>query len=317
MRLGLDVSGGDYAPQATLNALAMLIPEFNNGECIVLFGDKKTILSEIDHQWFDSGKVDIVHSPDIIEMGEQPSKAFQKKINSSITRGFDYLRRNLIDSFASAGNSGAMMVGSVYAINTIPGVIRPASVVLIPKVGGGNTVLLDVGTNPDAKSDVLYQYGVLGSSYAKFVLGMENPKIGLLNIGEEEKKGNLNVQSAYQLMKESSAFNFVGNIEGRDLFGEKADVVVCDGFAGNIVIKQIEGIYWLMRKRNMLDDYFSRFNYELYGGSPIIGINGTVVIGHGISSPLAIKNMMLLSKEIAYARLHEKIREAVSSYGQS
>ncbi|MDP3461457.1 MAG: phosphate--acyl-ACP acyltransferase [Bacteroidales bacterium] len=317
MRLGLDVSGGDYAPQATLNALAMLIPEFSNGECIVLFGDKQTILANIDQQWLGSGKVDIVHSPEVIEMGEQPSKAFQKKTNSSISRGFDYLRRNLIDSFASAGNSGAMMVGSVYAINTIPGVIRPASVVLIPKVGGGNTVLLDVGTNPDAKSDVLYQYGVLGSSYAKFVLGIENPKIGLLNIGEEEKKGNLNVQSAYQLMKESSAFNFVGNIEGRDLFGEKADVVVCDGFAGNIVIKQIEGIYWLMRKRNMLDDYFSRFNYELYGGSPIIGINGTVVIGHGISSPLAIKNMMLLSREIAYARLHEKIREAVSSYGQS
>ncbi len=317
MRLGLDVSGGDYAPQATLNALTMLIPEFSNGECIVLFGDKQTILANIDQQWLGSGKVDIVHSPEVIEMGEQPSKAFQKKTNSSISRGFDYLRRNLIDSFASAGNSGAMMVGSVYAINTIPGVIRPASVVLIPKVGGGNTVLLDVGTNPDAKSDVLYQYGVLGSSYAKFVLGIENPKIGLLNIGEEEKKGNLNVQSAYQLMKESSAFNFVGNIEGRDLFGEKADVVVCDGFAGNIVIKQIEGIYWLMRKRNMLDDYFSRFNYELYGGSPIIGINGTVVIGHGISSPLAIKNMMLLSREIAYARLHEKIREAVSSYGQS
>jgi glycerol-3-phosphate acyltransferase PlsX len=317
MRLGLDVSGGDHAPRATLGALEQLIPEITNGECIVLFGDRATILEGIDHSWLDQGKVDIVHAPEVIEMGEQPSKAFQKKVNSSITRGFEYLRRNLIDSFASAGNSGAMMVGSVYAINTIPGVIRPASVVLIPKVNGGNTVLLDVGTNPDAKSDVLYQYGTLGSTYARFVIGIEQPKVGLLNIGEEEKKGNLIVQSAYQLMKDSADFNFVGNIEGRDLFGDKADVVVCDGFSGNIVIKQIEGMYWLMRKRNLLDDYFSRFNYELYGGSPIIGINSTVVIGHGISSPTAIKNMMLLSRDIAHARLHEKIRTAVSNYGQS
>lgn len=317
MRIGLDVSGGDYAPQATLNGLALLIPELENGECIVLFGNKDTILNGIDEAWLASGRVDIVHAPETIEMGEQPSKAFQKKTNSSITKGFEHLRRNLIDSFASAGNSGAMMVGSVYAINTIPGVIRPASAVLIPKVTGGNTVLLDVGTNPDAKSDVLYQYGVLGSNYAQFVLGVENPKVGLLNIGEEEKKGSLIVQSAHQLMKDSPDFNFIGNVEGRDLFKDKADVVVCDGFAGNVIIKQIEGMFWLMKKRNLLDDYFARFNYEYHGGSPIIGVNSTVVIGHGISSPLAIKNMMLLSRDIAKARLHEKIREAVSNYGQS
>lgn len=316
MRLGLDVYGGDFAPQATLDGLGMLLNELPEDDCVVLFGDMQPILDYVDNDLIKSGRIEIVHAPEIIEMGDSPTKAFQTKHDSSIVKGFEWLRANKIDAFSSAGNSGAMMVGSVYAINTIPGVIRPSSAVLIPKVNGGNTVILDVGTNPDAKSDVMYQYGLLGSCYAEYVFGISNPKVGLLNIGEEEKKGNLLVQSAFQLLKDSPDFNFIGNVEGRDLFGDKADVVVCDGFTGNVVIKQIQAMYRLMEKRGLLDDYFKSFNYELYGGSPILGINKTVVIGHGISSPLAIKNMMLLSRSIASSSLFEKLTDAIAHCSQ-
>jgi phosphate acyltransferase len=289
----------------------LLIPELIRGERVVLFGDEEIIRNYLDSAVLNSGRVEIVHAPDTITMSDKPIKAFQSKPESTIVKGFEWLKSGKIDAFSSAGNSGAMMVGAVHIINTVPGVIRPASLVMIPKLSGGNNIILDVGTNPDAKHDVLYQYGFLGSLYAKNILGIENPKVGLLNIGEEEKKGNLLVQSTYQLMKDTNTFNFVGNVEGRDLFGDKADVVVCDGFTGNIVIKQIQAMYRIMEKHGILDEYFSRFNYEIYGGSPIIGINQTVVIGHGISSPLAIKNMMLLSRDIASSSLSEKINLAI------
>jgi len=314
MRIGLDVFGGDFAPEATLSGVKLLLPELEANEFVVLFGDEQTIRNEIDPLLIENGRVEIVHAPEVIEMGDSPTKAFQAKRNSSIVKAFEMLRKGQIDGFASAGNSGAMMVGSVYAINTIAGVIRPSSVVLIPKVNGGNTVILDVGTNPDAKPDVLYQYGILGSLYAEHVLGIASPKVGLLNIGTEEKKGNLLIQSTFQLMKESNDYNFVGNVEGRDLFGDKTDVVICDGFTGNVVIKQIQAMYRLMEKRGLLDDYFNRFNYELVGGSPVVGINGAVVIGHGISSALAIKNMMLMLRDVAASKLHDKIKLAIGGY---
>jgi glycerol-3-phosphate acyltransferase PlsX len=316
MRLGLDVFGGDFAPQVTLEGLVMLLAELPAEDCVVLFGDQSAILAQTNPQDIASGRIEVVHAPDIIEMGDSPTKGFQTKPDSSIVKGFEWLKAGKIDAFSSAGNSGAMMVGSVHAINTIPGVIRPSSAVLIPKVNGGNTVILDVGTNPDAKADVLYQYGLLGSCYAEYVFGIKNPKVGLLNIGEEDKKGNLLVQATFQLMKDSTDFNFIGNVEGRDLFGEKVDVVVCDGFTGNIVIKQSQAIYRIMEKRGLMDDYFKLFNYEVHGGSPIIGINKTVVIGHGISSPLAIKNMMMLSRNIAASSFIEKLTEAISRCSQ-
>jgi len=313
-RIGLDVSGGDFAPTVTLESLLLLFPELHEDEIIVLFGDQEVIHSFLDANPFLTSKTEVVHAPEVIGMGEKPIKAFQSKGESSVVKGFEYLKKGKIDAFASAGNSGAMMVGAVHVINTIPGVIRPASVVMIPKISGGYSILLDVGTNPDAKHDVLYQYGLLGSVFASAVLNIETPKVGLLSIGEEEKKGNLLVQSTYPLMKEATNYNFIGNVEGRDLFNDKADVVVCDGFTGNIVIKQIQAMYRIMEKRGLVDDYFSRFNYELQGGSPIIGINGNVVLGHGISSALAIKNMVLLAKNVAVSKLNKKINDAVQDF---
>jgi glycerol-3-phosphate acyltransferase PlsX len=201
-----------------------------------------------------------------------------------------------------------MLVGSIFSVNNVPGVIRPCITSMLPKVEGGVNLILDVGSNADCKPDVLYQFGVLGSLYIEHVYGVKNPRVALLSIGEEEEKGNLVTQSAHQLMKNSTDFNFVGNVEGRDIFRDKADVIVCDGFTGNVVLKEAEGIYWLMRKRGIKDEYFDRFNYENYGGTPVLGVNSNVLIGHGISNAKAIKNMILLGRDVVNARIPEKIK---------
>ena len=203
-----------------------------------------------------------------------------------------------------------MMIGSMYSVKSIPGIIRPCITSVLPKENGGVNLILDVGVNADCKPDVLYQFGIVGSVYAQNVLGMESPRVGLLNIGEESEKGNLLTQASNSLMSDSKDFNFIGNIEGRDLFDDKCDVIVCDGFTGNVVLKEAEAFYYLMKKRGMLDDYFSRFNYEIYGGSPILGINSNVVVGHGISNDQAIKNMIMLTAECVEADLSKKIKEA-------
>jgi glycerol-3-phosphate acyltransferase PlsX len=220
------------------------------------------------------------------------------------------MKEGNLDAFSSCGNSGAMLVGAMYTIKSIPGVIRPCITTAFPKESGGFNLLLDVGTNADCKPDVLYQFAILGKLYAEHVFGMKNPKVGLLNIGEEPEKGNLVAQSAYGLMKDSKDFNFIGNVEGRHIFTDEADVIVCEGFTGNVVLKFAEAWYSKIKSRGINDDYFDRFNYELYGGTPILGVNGSVVIGHGISSPLAIKNMILLSYNVAQAQLPEKIKQA-------
>jgi len=215
-----------------------------------------------------------------------------------------------IDAFASTGNTGAMLVGAIYKVNTIPGVIRPCITSVIPSFDGGSSVLLDVGSNADCKPDVLYQFAVLGALYAKNVYGIENPKVALLNIGEEETKGNLLTIAVHKMLEESEEVNFIGNIEGRDIFRGKADVIVCDGFTGNIVLKQAEGFYHMLRKRGIQDEYFDRFNYENYGGTPILGVKGNVIIGHGISNDIAVKNMVLHSYHVAKSGLATRVNEA-------
>jgi len=214
-----------------------------------------------------------------------------------------------LQAFSSTGNSGAMLVGAMYSIRTIPGVIRPSITSALPVLNGGVSLILDVGINADCKPDVLYQFGILGSIMAEHIYNIDNPKVGLLNIGEEDEKGNLLSQAAHEMMKESKDFNFIGNIEGRDLFSGKADVIVCDGFTGNIVLKQAEALYTLIKKRSIEDSYFERFNYEIYGGTPVLGVNGNVIIGHGISNQYAVKNMILLSVDTAEANLADRIRK--------
>lgn len=314
MRIGLDVMGGDFAPDSSIRGAIMALEDLHSSDRIVLFGPEDVIQEKLVQNGADPAAFDIVHAPEVIGMGEKPIRAYAKKTNSSIAMGFKHLKNKQIDSFASAGNSGAMLVGAIYSANTIQGVIRPCTSTLIPKEKGGYNVFLDIGTNPDIKPDVLYQFAIIGSIYAKYILNIENPKVGLLNIGEEEEKGNLLCQSAYQLFSGSEDFNFAGNVEGRDLFKDKADVIVCDGFTGNIVIKLIESLYRIMYKRNLVDDYFKRFNYENFGGSPVLGVNAAVVIGHGISNDIAIRNMLNLSIEIYRKKIHKIIKNDLSKH---
>lgn len=310
LRIALDVMGGDFAPKATIGGAILAHKEFGNQHRIVLIGDEEQILAELQKESYDSTHFEIVHAPDVIGMGEHPTKAFAAKPNSSISVGFSLLKEGKIDAFSSAGNSGAMLVGSMFTIKAIPGVIRPCITTVMPKPSGGLNLILDVGTNADCKPDTLYQFGILGSLLAEHVYGIKSPKVGLLNIGEEPEKGNLVAQAAHQLMKDSKDFNFIGNVEGRDVFSDEVDVIVCDGFTGNIVLKQAEAWYTLIRKQGIKNEFFNRFNYEIYGGTPILGVNSTVIIGHGISSAIAIKNMLKLSAEITEVKLHEKIKKA-------
>lgn len=311
MKIGIDAMGGDFAPKAVISGAILAQKEFNSSSIrIVLVGDEKVIQQTILEEGGNATQFDIVHAPDVIGMGEHPTKALSHKPQSSIAVGFSLLKQGKIDSFASAGNTGSMLVGSMFSVKSIAGVIRPCITSVLPKEDGGVGLILDVGTNADCKPDVLYQFGMLGSILAKSVYKIDNPKVGLLNIGEEAEKGNLVSQAAHALMKDSTHFNFIGNVEGRDLFSKSVDVIVCDGFTGNVVLKEAEAFYTLIKRRGRSDEFFDRFNYENYGGTPILGVNSNVLIGHGISNAIAIKNMLLLSKDVILAKLPEKIKEA-------
>lgn len=310
MKIGIDIMGGDFAPEATISGAVLAYKELPKEVRLVLIGDKELIISGLKGKGADPENFDIVHTTDVIGMGEHPTKAFTQKPNSSISFGFHLLKEGKIDAFASNGNTGAMLVGSMFSVKSVSGVIRPCITSILPKENGGVGLILDVGTNADCKPDVLYQFAVLGSLFAEHVYGIKSPKVGLLNIGEEPEKGNLVSQAAHTLMKDSRDFNFIGNVEGRDIFNDAADVIVCDGFTGNVVLKEAEAFYTMIRKRKIKDEYFDRFNYEIYGGTPVLGINSTVLIGHGISSDVAVKNMLLLSKNIVEAKLSDKIKQA-------
>ncbi len=312
MKIGIDILGGDFAPDANLSGAVLAKKELPGDVKLVLLGDRDQISSGLLALNTDPVDFEIVHAPDVITMHDHPTRAIPQKPNSSIAVGFDLLSKHEIQAFASTGNTGAMLVGAIYKINTIPGIIRPCITSTLPAIDGSKSILLDVGSNADCKADVLYQFAVLGSLYAKKVYGLENPRVALLNIGEEESKGNLLTLSAHKLMAESDEINFIGNLEGRDLFFGKADVIVCDGFTGNVVLKEAEGIYTLMRKRGIRDEYFDRFNYENYGGTPILGVKGNVIIGHGISNDIAVKNMILHAHEVARSGLTQSVNEAFS-----
>lgn len=309
MKIGFDILGGDYAPKNCLEGVVMASKELPAHVKLVLIGDSEVAKDYFVKNNVDPNQFEYEHTTEVIEMGEAPTKAFSQKPNSSIFLGFRLLKEKKIDVFASAGNTGAMLVGSMFTVKAIPGVIRPCITTLLPKENGGFGLLLDVGTNADCKPDVLYQFGIMGSVCSKEVYKINNPKVGLLNIGEEPEKGNLVAQAAYALMKDTKDFNFVGNIEGRELFSDKADVIVCEGFVGNILLKTAEAFHDVIKARNRSDEYFDKFNYELYGGTPVLGINSNVLIGHGISSSKAFKNMLLLAKNVVDAKLNDKITQ--------
>ena len=312
MRIGLDVMGGDFAPESIIEGAVDSLQYLLVTEKLVLIGDEPSVLRKLKETQIDLSLFDIVHTSQVIEMADHPAKAFSQKKDSSIAVGYEMLKNGDLDGFCSAGNTGAMLVGASYTVNVIPGVLRPALATVLPCIDNRSFVLLDVGLNPDCKSDVLLQYGILGSIYAKCVLGKDNPTVGLLNIGEEETKGTPTVKAAFELMKEHPEINFAGNIEGNALFRETmTDVIVCDGFVGNVILKMGEAFHHLYKIRNLKDAFFDRLDWENIGGTPIVGINANVVIGHGISKRKAIMNMILQTREVVHANLAQKIKEAI------
>ncbi len=304
--------GGDFAPDAIIEGAVDSLRHLSVDEKVILIGDSVSIYRKLSEMKVDPSLFEIVPSTQVIEMGDHPAKTFSQKLDSSIAVGYSMLKNGTIDGFCSAGNTGAMLVGANLTVGVIPGVLRPALATILPCVDNRGSVILDVGLNPDCKPEVLLQYGVLGSIYAKYVLGDENPTVGLLNIGEEESKGTPVVKAAYDLMKVHPQLNFAGNIEGNALFRETmTDVIVCDGFVGNVILKLGEAFHHLYKTRNLKDSYFDRLDWENYGGTPIIGINANVVIGHGIAKRKPIMNMILQTRAVVHANLAQKIKEAI------
>ncbi len=308
IRIGLDAMGGDYTPAEAIKGAfkAAGQTDFANVD-IVLLGEKKAIEDSLASLGINH-PFEIIDAPDTIGMSEHPTKAVSAKRNSSIMVGLKMLMEGRLDGFASAGNTGAMMVGSLYTVKTIDGIFRPAISTILPRPSGKHGVMLDVGANADVKPDVLVQFANIGTIYAKSILGIENPTVGLLSIGEEKEKGNILTQATYPLLEDDRYINFIGNVEGRDLFTDKADVVVCDGYTGNVILKACEGMCYQLMKRGVKDDYLNQFNFENYGGSPILGVNKPVIIGHGISKAKTFVNMLKLTKDVIVSNLIDSIK---------
>lgn len=303
--------GSDHGPLVPIRAAILAGRELPEEVRIVLIGNEQAIREGLASQGGDPARFDIVPSTDDILMSDHASKALAAKPGSSIAIGFRMLKAGQLDAFASTGNTGAMLVGSVMVMKPMPGVLRPCITSILPKADGSFGLMVDVGSNADCKPEMLFQFGLLGSLYAKYVYRLPRPKVGLLSIGEEEKKGNALTLAAHALMKGTDRFNFIGNVEGRDLFLDKADVVVCDGFTGNVVLKALEGFHGLIKERGGNNDPFlERFDYQNYGGTPVLGVDGTVMIGHGISNEATVKNMLLLTRKVVESKLHERIHEA-------
>jgi glycerol-3-phosphate acyltransferase PlsX len=313
MNIAIDVMGGDYAPETIVDGILLAISNLAPEETILAVGPTDIINTLLAERGYAGSQIRIIHADQVIEMGEHPTRALSQKPNSSIGIGFTLLKEGKADIFASAGNTGAMMVGSLFSLKTIEGIQRPAIAGFIPQTDGTHSVMLDIGANADCKPEMLAQWAVLGSAYAAATRGIESPRVGLLNIGEEEQKGSTLTQATYALLKANEKLNFVGNLEGKDIFRGKADVIVTDGFTGNIVLKMGESIYNIMKEQGMVNEFVDRTNYENYGGSPIIGINGNVIIAHGASSPKAIMNMIKLCQTIVKSNVCQKIKAAVEN----
>ena len=310
MNIALDMMGGDYAPLETIKGVNLFLSENNKDNVdLTLIGDENKLIPLINEYQITSENITVVHAGEVIEMQEHPTKALKEKQQSSISIGFHLLASGKTDAFISAGNTGAMMVGSLYSIKAITGVSRPAIGAYIPGENGKLSLLVDVGLNADCKPENLSQFALLGSLFSKYILNYENPRVALINVGEEEGKGNLLCQAAYPLLKENDRINFIGNVEGRDLLMGKAEIFVCDGYTGNVILKFAESIYDIVQKRKIDDEYFNRFNFEMYGGVPVLGVNKPVIIGHGISTAGAFNNMILMAKKMIEQDFIEKIKK--------
>ncbi len=316
--IGIDVMGGDYFPEAPIEGALLAKDHMPDGSAIVLVGNE-TIIQNYFKQRGMKNPFKILPAPQYITMDENPAKAVKAKPQSSIHIGLKALKEGKLKGFVSAGNTGAVVVASVLILEPIEGVLRPTIGLIYPEMLGNRKFLLcDVGANIDCKPEILAHFACLGSIFMKTIYGIERPSVALLNIGEEEGKGNQQTKQAYQLLKQMKNIHFIGNIEGRDLNHNPADVVVCDGFIGNIILKYGESFYSVLKSRlDASDPFLQKFNFSRVGGLPLIGVNGNVLIGHGISGPEAFKNMLISAATYHQLGLLQAIRNQIHQFNRS
>lgn len=326
MKIVVDAMGGDYAPIEIVKGAVDAAKEF--GIEIILVGDELKINNELAN--YDTAKlsISVVHANEVIEMGEAPAVALRKKKDSSLVVGARLVKEGQGDAIVSAGNTGAAMGAALLGFGRIKGIHRPAIASVIPTIKG-ITLLLDVGANAECDPQNLLQFAVMGSIYSSKILGAKRPKVGLLNIGEEETKGNPVYIEAFKILKDSN-LNFIGNVEGRDITGGVADVIVCDGFVGNVVLKFGEGLardLMSMIKEELKQNVFvkigaalvfsqakglkRRLDYAEYGGAPLLGVNGVCIIGHGSSDARAVKNAIRVAAECVSINVVKCIKESI------
>jgi glycerol-3-phosphate acyltransferase PlsX len=334
MRIALDAMGGDFAPKNNVEGAVLALKEYPHVEKLFLVGDAMTVGAELKRIGYQDERLEVFHASEVVDMHESAAKAIRQKKDCSISRSVDLVKNGSAQAVVSAGHTGAALAASVLKMRTLKGIERPAVACLLP-TEVGVFVLIDAGANPDSSPENLLQFGVMGSVFSEQVLGNKRPKVALLSIGEEDMKGNDITKEAFKLLKASS-LNFQGNIEGRDLFENPADVVVCDGFTGNVVLKTSESIAYaifgwlrrelnrgLMRKigaglaRGAFRDIYKRTNAEEYGGMPLLGLNGVCIIAHGSSSPVAIKNAIRAAAESVKQDLNPHILRKLEIYNEN
>lgn len=328
IRVVLDAMGGDNAPHNEIEGARLAAQALGANLELILVGQENLLRLPSDSKLGSS--VRIVHAPDVVGMGDEPSSIVKSRKTSSLYVGVELLRSGQADAFVSAGNTGGVMATATMLCGRIPGVSRPTIGSFFPTKRGMPTLLLDVGANVDSKPKFLLDYAVMGSEYARLMLGISKPSVGLLNVGEEEGKGTELARQAYSLLK-LSGVNFVGNVEGRDILAGTVDIVVCDGFEGNIVLKFAESILGFLKDRfrayaargplqklimgafrPVLKSALRDMDYQEYGGVPLLGINGVAIIGHGSSSPLALSNMIQRAVEMVRKDVNGNIQRAIA-----
>ena len=331
-RIVLDVMGTDNAPVDDVRGAIEALKESEAERFeLILIGRSDAIERELDGVGRNLlERITVLHADEVIAMGEEPAQAVRKRRNSSIVLGLREQAENRAEAFVSAGNTGAVMAASTFILGRLPGISRPTIASQFPSEKGFS-IVADVGANVDTKPQNLYEFAVMTSVYAEQIFGFANPSVALLNVGEEKSKGEDRVVEAYGLLQKSD-LNFVGNVEGRDIFGGRAQVVICDGFVGNILLKFAESIPGLLRAglmeyadasllnkgraglaKSTLKGVFTRMNYEEYGGVPLLGVDGISIIGHGGSSSKAIKNMIFKAEEMVRKEVNRKIAERIGT----
>lgn len=326
MKIVVDAMGGDYAPQVVVEGAIAAVKEYEID--VVLVGDELKLSSLLEKSGYRGKNISLYPSSEVIEMSEPAAASVRRKRNSSIVVGLNLVKDGIGDAFFSAGNTGAVVCAATLSLGLIPGIERPGIAIFAPTLKG-ESLIIDVGANIDPKPTQLLQYGIMANAYLRYILNRTNASIGLLNVGEEESKGTGFVKETHELLSKSK-LNFIGNIEGKDIFSGKSDIIICDGFVGNVLLKVSESLVEAMKeflKRNLMSNPWGKLglillkksllqfkkelDYSEHGGAPLLGVNGMVIIGHGRSNSKAIKNAIRVAKEEVEGKFCEKVTEAL------